>query len=271
MRLLCKKPFLLFKKMITFTYRKISGGILMKFVADLHTHTNVCHHAFSSLEEMCRAAHEKGLKVLGMTDHGPKMTDGCHPWHFASAVGNLPRIINGVYVLRGIEADITSPKGALDLEDEYLAKLDYVVASLHRDVIQPSTIGELTCIMENVIHNPYVTILGHMGDPIFNFDYEYIISQCNKYDKVVELNSNSPFSRIGSEKNCHKIAALCKKYSVPIVCNSDAHFSGKVGDLEHALSVARDVDFPEELILNSSLERLKKFFKEKKGLEIDIE
>ena len=56
----------------------------MKIIADLHTHTLVSAHAYSSLEEMVTGAGRANLSAIAITDHGPQMPDGSHPWHFTS-------------------------------------------------------------------------------------------------------------------------------------------------------------------------------------------
>ena len=67
----------------------------MQIIADLHTHTNVTDHAFSTLTEMVQAAHDMGLKAIAITNHGPTNPDGPHEWHFSN-LNLVPRKMNGV-------------------------------------------------------------------------------------------------------------------------------------------------------------------------------
>ena len=73
----------------------------MQIIADLHTHTNVTDHAFSTLTEMVQAAHDMCLKAIAITNHGPTNPDGPHEWHFSN-LNLVPRKMNGVTVIRGI-------------------------------------------------------------------------------------------------------------------------------------------------------------------------
>ena len=82
----------------------------MKIIADLHTHTLVSHHAYSSLEEMVAGAERANLSAIAITDHGPQMPDGANSWHFTS-MWIVPRVINGITVLLGGEANIVSYDG----------------------------------------------------------------------------------------------------------------------------------------------------------------
>ncbi len=88
-----------------------------KVIADLHTHTIACSHAQSTIMEIMALAPKHGMKAVAITDHGPALSDGVHRWHFGQTT-LFPRVINGVYMLRGIEANIQNPNGALDLDEE---------------------------------------------------------------------------------------------------------------------------------------------------------
>lgn len=240
----------------------------MQIAADLHTHTNVSAHAFSTLTEMVQAAKKAGLAAIAITNHGPAMDDGAHQWHFAN-LNIVPRVIDGVIVLRGAELNILPPAGGVDaIELRYLKALDYVLASFHAPCFPPAGPAVCTLAMENILQNPYVTTLGHMGTPAFACDYERIISQCGQYGKIVEINNNSVNVRKGSRENCMQIVQLCKKYEVPVVVSSDAHISSAVGVFDNALALLEQADFPEELVVNSSMERLAAYFKRVRGLDL---
>lgn len=241
----------------------------MNIVADMHTHTNVSHHAYSSLAEMVQAAAQAGHRAIAITNHGPAMEDGAHQWHFASLT-IVPHRMNGVVVLRGAELNILPPDGGIDpIEQRYIKNLDYVIASFHAQAFPPASKKVHTQALENILHNPYVTTLGHLGSEEFAFDQERIISQCNACGKIVEINNNSLAIRRGSKENCTSIAKLCMKYRVPIMVTSDAHISFMVGKVGAAVQMLEDIGFPEELILNADWERLKAYFQKIRGVDLD--
>ncbi len=232
----------------------------MQIVADLHTHTIACSHAYSTVYEMARGAKNKGLSAIAITDHGSDMKDGPHPWHFSN-MNVIPRKIEGVTVIRGIEYNIR-PGGELDdIIPRHLRFMEFTLASFHETCFKPSTKAAHTEAWEKVVEDKRVNALGHPGNPHYEFDMEYIIKKCAEYGKLVEINSNSFSVRTGSEKNCLEIARLCKKHEVPVVVNSDAHIEYAVGNVTEALDMLEDVDFPEELIVNSSCERLDQYFR----------
>lgn len=232
----------------------------MQVIADLHTHTIASTHAYSTLHEMVCGARARGLLAIGITDHGPDMKDAPHPWHFSN-MDIIPRKIEGVTVVRGIEFNIR-PGGSLDAIDErHLKPMEFSLASFHNDCFPPSTWEKHTEALEAVLYDKRVDVFGHPGNPVYDFDKEYIISRCNEYHKIIEINANSFHIRKGSHKNCVEIARLCKKYEVPIVVNSDAHTAYMVGVFTDALNMLAEINFPEELVINSSLTRLDNYFR----------
>lgn len=86
----------------------------MRPIADLHTHTTGSGHAFSTLDELARAAADADVKVLGVTDHGPSMTGAPTHGYFEMS-HRIPRFLHGVRVLFGCEANILDHTGRIDL------------------------------------------------------------------------------------------------------------------------------------------------------------
>lgn len=228
----------------------------MKITVDTHTHTNVSDHAFSTLEENLNAAAKMGLEGIAMTNHGPDLGDGAVWFHFLSA-GRLPKRINGVRLLPGAEVDIMDEDGTLDIEDKLLKNLEIVIASFHTPCFKPNQPEEkVTRAWLNTIENKNVDILGHMGDGRYKCDYETVVKKAKEKGKIIEINNHSFKVRAGSSENCREIALLCKKYSVPVVLSTDAHFSLDIGHVPNSIKLLEEIDFPEELVLNTSLKKL---------------
>ena len=230
----------------------------MKIIADLHTHTIVSEHAYSTVNEMVQSAKEKGFLALAITDHGPASSDGAKSVHF-KAMHNLPDYIDGIRLLRGCEADIIDYSGKVDLSASVLNYLDFVIASYHEDAIQPINKREHTNGYAEVIKNKDIDCLGHVGNPKFEFDIEYIVKLCKEYNKLIEINSSSFKVRKGSYPICKEVALMCKKYETNIIVTSDAHSMYKVGDHKDAIDMLESIDFPENLILNTDYDRLMEY------------
>lgn len=238
----------------------------MNIIADTHTHTIASTHAYSTLLENIAAAKQAGLLALGMTDHGCAMPDAPHIWHFDN-LRQIPRILDGVCVLRGVEANISDYQGGLDLDNVRLSQMDWVVASMHAPVLKPGRMEDHTSAYLGVAQNPYVDVIGHSGTQAFLYDYETVLKVFKECGKLVELNEGSLRVRQASQRNCVEIAKLCKKWEVPVVINSDSHFSVHIGKFPHTLRMLEEIGFPERLVLNADADRFFGYIKEKRGID----
>ena len=242
----------------------------MKICADLHTHTIASDHAFSTVSEICAAAHTAGLRAVAITDHAPAMEDAPHRWHFTT-MHMLPRVCQDVFILRGAELNIVDYEGAVDLTPDALRKLDFVIASFHDTVLRPGREEDHTRALLTVADNPLIDCLGHPGQPQFAFDHETVIRRCRETGTLLEINNNSFLVRSRGISVCRELARLCARYEVPVVVNSDAHWAGMAGQTPRALAMLAEISFPERLILNLSWPRLCDYFQNRKGLSIEKE
>lgn len=231
----------------------------MNTVADLHTHTMVSQHAYSTLSENIREAKRRGFCALGMTDHAPGMPDGAISHHFFCLKG-LPQHIDGIRLFRGAEVNIMDYEGNIDLDERVLERLDFIIASYHTECIKPGSVDENTAGLTAVIANPYVDCIGHCGNPVYPIHIPAVVSACRAHGKLVEINSNSFQVRPGSEQICREVALECMRQEVRVLVSSDAHYRDYVGEHTAALLLLESVRFPEELVVNSSKERLWDYF-----------
>lgn len=224
----------------------------MKYLSDLHTHSIVSGHAYTTLLENINYCAEKGIKVLGTSEHAPSMPGAPHYWYF----GNLkvvPRVINGVTILKGCEANILDIEGSLDMSDEASKNLDYMIASFHEPVFKPRSREENTLAILNVMDKyDKVEILGHLGNPNYQLNYEAIIKKAKEKDIMIEINNSSLLgsSRIGSDVNCKKVAFLCKEIGTKVILTSDAHINTCIGVFNKGIELLKEIQMPEKLVMN---------------------
>ncbi|MBQ2971435.1 MAG: phosphatase [Ruminococcus sp.] len=236
----------------------------MNIIADLHTHTNACTHAYSTIDEMVQAAAKKNLSVIAITDHGRAMEGAPGAYYFES-LSLVPKELYGVRVLKGMEANIIDYDGSLDCSEKLLHSLEWIVASMHSiTLLKEPSVEKCTGAYLAMCDNPNVNVIGHSGSPYYAYEYETVIKRCAETSTLVEIN-NATFTgfRKDSIPNCRKIAQLCKKHSARVVVDTDAHFASSVGEFSHALQLLSEVDFPKELVVNSSIENLREYCKEK--------
>ena len=234
----------------------------MKIIGDLHTHTVASTHAYSTITENCRSAAERGIKVVAMTDHWGEMPDSPHIWHFEN-LRILPRTICGVTVLKGVETNIIDNDGRFDMPRKTLEKLEWVVASMHRQVYQPSTVENHTRAYIKAAQDPIVDVIGHCTTDTYPIDFERCVKAFKEYGKLVEINESSILYKSGSRENSYELLRLCKKYEVPVVFDSDGHFCELIGVVDTAIKIAEEVGFHEELVVNADYDRLMGYIRRK--------
>jgi len=240
----------------------------MKFIADVHTHTIASGHAHSSLIENLKAAKSKGFIYLVVSDHACAMPNAPGEIYFETMPDVIPHKYDGVYLLTGCEANIIDINGNVDLPARTLAKLDIVIASMHKQTLPALTFEECTAAWLGVIKNPDIDILGHIISDNYPFDHKTVIEACAAYGKVVEINSHYLALPNANKSQWADIAALCAQYGVQVVVSSDAHFAVNIGNFDDAVEMLKKVKFPEELILNTDIDRFNELVKIKTGRNI---
>lgn len=242
----------------------------MDILVDLHTHTVASGHAYSTITENALAASRKGLKLLGMTDHGPSMPGAPNLYHF----GNLSVLlaeIHGVKILTGVEANITSHEGELDIPLRYLAKMQVVLVGLHVYCYPGGTTEQNTAAYLKAMENPFTDIMVHPGRPEFTLDLERIAKASADLNVPVEINNSSlsPQKR-GAWDNCRRFAGYMAKYGGQVILGSDAHFWDRVGEFQYALELVKEVGLPERQVLNTSDEKVLAYLKARRKRRPEI-
>jgi len=220
---------------------------------DLHVHTVASGHAYSTINEIAAEAARRKLRLIGMTDHGPALPGGPHPYHF-QALRFIPQQIQGVRILRGVEANILG-NGCLDLEDAQLAQLELVLAGFHPACgYVGRTQADHTQVVMSIMDKPQVHLICHPGNPEFPLDYQAIARYAAATGTALETNNSSfVVSRAGSADNCRRLARYCAEYGTPVALGSDAHIAQGVGELDRALDEARKAGIRPKQIINLTL------------------
>jgi len=180
---------------------------------------------------MVRAARQRGLAYVAITDHGQRVTmaHGLDRTRLLRQWDSVDRLNESlaadgeppIAVLKGIEVDILE-KGGLDLPDEVLARADWVVASLHYGQSQPRE--QITARILEAIENPYVSVIGHPTGrlinrrPPYDVDVEAMIEAAARTGTFLEINAN-PWRLDLDDRH----AAAAKRAGVKIVISTDAH------------------------------------------------
>ena len=228
----------------------------MNIELDMHTHTLASGHAFSTLQEMAQAASDKGLKLLGITEHTPGIPGTCDLIYFRN-LHVVPRQMYGIELMLGAEINILDKDGNIDADETLMKLLDLRIAGIHSLCYESGTREENTQGMIRVIRHPYIQIISHPGDGTAQLDFEPIVLASKEWGTLLEINNSSlkpTRNKVDALDNNLEILRLCKQYEVPVILGSDAHISFDIANYGYLYPLLQETEFPEALIVNRSVE-----------------
>jgi DNA polymerase (family 10) len=220
---------------------------------DLHCHTTLSDGR-SSLEDMARAAEARGYEYLAVTDHSASHGFG-NDVQADELLGQVERIralnerLDTLRVLAGSEVNI-NPDGSLDYEDDVLAELDWVVASMHTSF----RMGEqaMTERMMAAMDHPLVDAIGHPTGRLilrrepYAIDVEQVVEHAARTGTMLEINAN-PDRRDLMDTH----ARLAAEAGVMIVIDSDAHSARTLAVIRYGIASARRGWLTKENVANT--------------------
>lgn len=242
------------------------------YPADLHTHTIASGHAYATLTEMARSAQEKGLSLLGITEHSSGIPGAPDDIYFKN-LRVVPRELFGVRLLLGAEINIIDYQGTLDLPVRVIRMLDIRIAGIHSMCYRLGNVEENTRAVLAVLRNPFIDIIAHPDDGNCPLDYEAVAAAAKEHHKILEINNNA--MRMQGRKNVadniRTILRLCMRLEWPVLLGSDAHFTNDVGNFDQVEPLLQEVGFPEQLVLNRDPVAILDFLAENRAREAALD
>jgi putative hydrolase len=226
-----------------------------KLKGDCHSHSDWSDGG-SPIDVMATTARDLGHEYLALTDHSPRLTVA----HGLSAerlreqlevVAAVNETLAPFRLLTGIEVDILED-GTLDQEEELLAQLDVVVASVHSKLRMDSE--PMTARMVRAMGNPHTDILGHCtgrivvgrGRPESTFDADAVFGTCATHGKAVEINSRP--ERLDPPK---RLLRKVLDHGCRVIIDTDAHAPGQLEWQVNGCERAVACGVPEDVIVNT--------------------
>jgi len=214
---------------------------LSQMRGDLHMHTTESDGR-ATLAEMAEAARERGLEYIAITDHSKSlaMTNGLDEKRavaFAHQVREMNQKELGLRVFSGLECDIMRD-GAMDLSNDALAELDWVVGSVHSYMnLEPAEMTDrllraLECPALRAIGHPTGRILLHR-DP-FPFDFEAVAAEAARRNVYLEINASPERLDLSATLIRTAKAKGCK-----FVISTDAHHPKHLANMSYGVRMAR--------------------------------
>ncbi|QMT18657.1 DNA polymerase/3'-5' exonuclease PolX [Planococcus maritimus] len=231
---------------------------------DLHMHTTWSDGAHS-IDEMIDACRERGYEYMVITDHSQylKVANGLTPERLVEQNEKIREANgrhDGIDVMSGTEMDIL-PDGSLDFDDEVLAQLDFVIASIHSSFQQPQ--DQIMARILTAMKNPYVHMIAHPTGRIvgkrdgYNPDVEQILDWAKEYGKIVELNASPYRLDLAVEW-----LIMAQEKGVPVAINTDAHATEGLDVMATGVRHAQKAWLKKDNVVNTwPLEKLRDFLK----------
>ncbi len=208
---------------------------------DLHVHSK-WSDGTSSIEEIAQAAQKRGYQYIAVCDHSKslKITHGLDESRLIKQIEEIERInekMKGFRILKGIEVDILGD-GRLDLSDQILKRLDWVIAAIHSGFRQDRE--KMTRRIIKALENPFVHALAHPSGRLlgareaYEVDIEEIMKVAKRFGKALEINAY--FERLDlDDLHCRK----AKEMGIPLAIGTDAHHLDQMWMMSLGVAVAR--------------------------------
>ncbi|HWA57657.1 MAG TPA: DNA polymerase/3'-5' exonuclease PolX [Gemmatimonadales bacterium] len=217
-----------------------------------------CHSTYSdgttSIEELARACRDAGYSYLGLTDHSKAAAyaGGLTPDDLlrqAEEIDAVNRRLDGIRVLKGVEADILAD-GALDYDDAILARLDFVIGSIHTRF--GLSRDEMTARMLAAMDNPYLSIIGHptgrllLSREPYPLDLQAIFARAAANGVAIEINGDP--HRLDLD---WRLLRQARDSGVMISIGADAHNIPGLRHVDYGVAMARKGWLTRENVLNT--------------------
>ncbi len=232
-----------------------AAELLEALQGDCHSHSDWSDGG-SPIREMAETARQLGHRYWALTDHSPRLTvahglDAERLRRQLEIVAELNHEMAPFRILTGIEVDILED-GSLDQQDELLAQLDVVVASVHSKLRMDAP--PMTERMLRAVESPHVDILGHCtgrilvgrGRPQSTFDAEAVFTACARTGTAVEINSRP--ERLDPPE---PLLALALSLDCVVVVDTDAHAPGQLEWQRNGCEQAARAGVPVERVMNA--------------------
>jgi len=227
---------------------------------DLHTHT-VASDGLNTLDEMIAAATSLDYAYIGIADHAPSVSGrgygvvGRTVTTQRKTIDQLNASQDKIRILFGYEVNILAD-ATLSLPEEFLEKLDFVIAGVHTAFNQDR--DQMTHRLVSAIQNKYVDIIAHPVGRLINerdgcdIDWNQVFDAVSEYGKILEINAQP--NRLDLTEDLVK-DAITK--GIKLIINTDAHDTASLGLMKYGIDVARRAGCTKSNILNTlSLEDL---------------
>ena len=228
---------------------------------DLHCHSD-WDGGVNPIKEIAEAAQKMGYEYIGISDHTKflRIEHGLNERQLAQQRKEIDKLNTKIQILHGAETNILND-GSIDIKDEALKKLDYVIAGIHSSFKMEK--GKMTERIIKAIKNPNINIISHPTGRIlkrrdeYQIDFDKILRAAKEYNVILEINSHPERLDLNAQN-----IRRAKEAGVKMVINTDSHHKDQLNLIEFGIAQARRGWAEKKDIINTQpLKKLLEFFK----------
>jgi putative hydrolase len=232
--------------------------------ADLHVHSLFSACGLHTFLELLDYGRRIGLKAMAITDHGTAVGGRLSSVFFE----RFTPPHTGIKLYKGIEHNILDDKGTVDVSWQFMPFIDILLFGVHPNLTPHGSKERYTAVVVAAIErNPFLDILSHPNDPTYPLDYGKIARKAKEAGVALELNNSKILYKRSTPEDALELIRACKDAGCLMAVNSDTHALLELGRDEAVRPLLEKVKFPEELIVNRTLETAEKFIEGRKGLK----
>ncbi len=234
---------------------------------DLHVHTIASGHAYNTILEYINQAKKNRMKIIGFSDHGPILDETVVSRIYFWELQRIPKIVDGIRILKGVEANINS-RGGIDLLERDVKDLDYIMAGVHKGAdFKERGVKKNTESVINAIKSGRINILSHpFKMSSYETDIAAVAEAACENNVLLEVNIaylSDKWIKIHPEilTGLEKMIKIVKKHKQKVIVGSDAHSIWELGDDSPLKKIKKQVGLTDDMIINNYPKELFKLLK----------
>jgi putative hydrolase len=231
---------------------------------DLHVHSLFSACGLHTFLELIEHGRRIGLKAMAITDHGLAVKGRLTSVFFE----RFKPPFNDIRLYKGIELNIIDAKGAVDVEWQFMPFIDILLLGVHPNLKSGCSRQFYTdMVLAALDKNPFVDILSHPNDPMYPLDYLKVAQKAKEAGMALELNNSKILYKRSTVDDALELIFACKEAGCMMAVNSDTHAIQELGRDDEVRPLLRQARFPEELIVNRTLETTERFIEGRRKLK----
>lgn len=232
---------------------------------DLHVHSLFSACGLHTFLELLEHGRRIGLKAMAITDHGLAVGGGRLTSVFFERF--RPQFAD-IKLYKGIEHNLLDENGTVDVSWQFMPFIDILLLGVHPNLVPNRSKEYYTeMVIAAFEKNPFLDILSHPNDPMYPLDYKKLAKKAKETGLALELNNSKILYKRSTVEDALDLIHACGEAGCLMAVNSDTHAIQELGRDDAVRPLLEKAKFPEELIVNRTLETTEKFIEGRRRLK----